>query len=99
MGNYIRFNLNYEVFVELTDRGFALWQQHDILATKRIQSWLPLYTKDTSLERYLEQRDDDGFVAMQGWQFIEIFGGLLSPGQYFSMNVRLRAEDAQPITI
>jgi hypothetical protein len=99
MEKFIGFNLNEELLVQLNPEGFVHWKHYEDQTARQIQSWLPLYAKpERPLEYYLAKRDADGWVAIQAFQFLAIFGDQVRMGtNKFSAYVRLRAEHTEVI--
>jgi hypothetical protein len=94
---YISFNLNHELLVKLSPEGLAHWKRYDDERLALIKIHFPDYTgQPKPIEDYVLKQDVRGFIAIQGWQFVAIFGAVAGFGtKYFSAGVQMRAEDTE----
>ena len=79
---YIGFNLNDKILVQLNDDGYKHWQ------TEWNKS-LPQNMQEP-IEYFINRKDKDGFVSFQCWEFMQMFGGTIRFGYQpmFNTNVR-----------
>ncbi|RYC70701.1 hypothetical protein [Spirosoma sordidisoli] len=66
MTTKIPYNLNYPIWVKLTEAGYEVWK-----AGK--EQYLPKKFHHP-VEVYKSVADSDGYVSIQGWEFAQIFG-------------------------
>ena len=102
MKNYVAFNLNNEILVKLTPDGFKHWMLYCAEQRRSLKATWPWMTlaEPQPLSYYLDKRDKEGFVAIQGWQFVQIFGPVTGFGsKYFYAGIRMAAEEVEPVTV
>lgn len=77
MGEGIKFNLNNDIKVKLTEAGYQHWM------TDWNKYYVLLNDKEMiqPLSYFKKKEDKDGYVTFQGWQFMEIFGKTIDAGR------------------
>lgn len=69
MENWIRFNVNHDIKVKLTEGGYQLMaDEHN-----RVLSTVPGFGK-RDWTYYRDLADKDGYTRFQMWRFAELFG-------------------------
>ena len=91
--NYLEFNLNHNILVELTDAGYNQWFKHwhkyDYLYTE-------VKPPETySMEELKSKADKHGFVKFEMWEFMYIFGAVTGMGMpvYYYLTIMIKKED------
>jgi hypothetical protein len=79
------FNLNFSLLVKLTEAGYQRFKEGN-------EEYLPKkYHKP--IEYYKEKADEKGFVSIQGWRFLNYFGGKYSAlgvaTDYYSLEIKI----------
>ncbi len=85
----IKFNLNWDVKVKLTDLGYQLWVEQN---NRYIRNFTD---QDLDTVEGLKLKEDkDGYVKLHLWEFMNVFGDKTYMGgpQLFEMNVILTTE-------
>ena len=70
----VKFNLNYSVFVKLTNEGYEYWKKKN----DNIFSQVPKWVKEVNY--YKNKADKNGFIKFQMWEFMQIFGDSIGLG-------------------
>jgi hypothetical protein len=71
------FNLNNQIKVKISEEGFKHWKQKD---DTLFLTWNAGHHVKP-LNWYTSKQDDNGYVSLQGWEFMQIFGDSLIPGK------------------
>ena len=66
---YKGFNINHEVKVRVTEKGYQVWLEHSNQFVKYSSS-----AKSTTLEELKSKEDEGGWVEFQMWDMMNIFG-------------------------
>lgn len=82
------FNLNFSFLVKLTEAGYQRLKEGN-------EEYLPKeYHKP--IEHYKEKADEEGFVSIQAWRFLNYFGGKYSAlgvaTDYYSLEIKIKTE-------
>lgn len=64
----LKFNLNYSVFVKLTNEGYEYWKKKNDNLFSQVPEWI----KEENY--YKNKTDKNGFIKFQMWEFMQIFG-------------------------
>lgn len=89
--SYLRFNLNSEIKVKLTEKGYRrLVELHNEIAIRTRGA-----IKTVDIEYFKSQADLYGYTAMQAWCFMRDFGDVMYLGSegYFSLEVLIHDQD------
>lgn len=90
------FNLNYSIYVRLTNKGYErLAELHNAYV-----GVIPTWEKRIPHEFKLKA-DKEGYTKFQAWTFIEKFGpvsGLCSGDKYFDINILIDESDLKEPT-
>lgn len=82
------FNLNFSFLVKLTEAGFQRLKEGN-------EEYLPAKYHQP-IEHYKAKADAEGFVSIQGWRFLNYFGGQYSAlgvaTDYYSLEIKIKAE-------
>lgn len=84
-----RFNLNYSFLVKLTTLGWLRYKEY-------CELHLPSHMH-MPIAKYEAQVDANGYVAIQGWRFLQAFGGEYSSlgkaTDYYELNILIEEEN------
>ncbi len=86
--NYLAFNLNCDILVKLNKNGFDQWLKW---TNKKLPERLWV-----TIEKLMEQKDNNGYVRMPTWKLMQIFGESLYMGNnnlMFDLNVLFNSSD------
>jgi hypothetical protein len=88
MKEYVKFNMNDIVRVKLTDKGKEIFLNLDKKIDKRIVDII-------GFNVYGWRIKEDGYVDMQMWEFMQVFGNHMKLGNDLpvEMDIILRSED------
>ncbi len=87
--NY-KFNINEFVKVKLTNKGVDYFKDY-------LRGELNM-SEDQIVELYKENVDEDNYLSLQLWEFMNIFGCLnIDINQYLEMNIILNSKDLKNI--
>jgi len=86
----IPFNLNDDIKVKLTDKGYQYWVEY----CNRYFHFRPDVDVE-SVKNLKTKEDKDGYVKFHLWEFMSIFGNVTCMGmpQYYDLNVILIKEE------
>jgi hypothetical protein len=87
---YVKFNMNNRVKVKLTDKGKTIFSELDKKVDKHIVDII-------GQNVYSSRISEKGYVVMQMWEFIEVFGQYMYLGVDLpvEMDIILRSEDVK----
>jgi hypothetical protein len=71
----IKFNINHQVKVKVTDYGYEAWLEHE----NRFVMYSSTYPI-TTIEELKAKVDTDGYTTFQMWDMMAIFGPKMSMG-------------------
>jgi hypothetical protein len=71
----IKFNINNEVKVKITDIGYDIWLAYE----NKFTQYLPTYPI-TTIEELKAKADKDGYTEFQMWDMMSIFGSHMKMG-------------------
>lgn len=87
--SYIKFNVNREIKVLLSDKGI----EHIV---KHCNKDIP-FQYHTSFREYKNKADEFGYHTMQFWKFLDYFGDLgITSCDYFDINIVFNLDDFEP---
>lgn len=89
--SYLRFNLNSEIKVKFTEKGYKrLVELHNEIAVRTKGA-----IKMVDIEYFKSQADLYGYTAMQAWCFMRDFGDVMYLGSesYFELDVLIHSQD------
>jgi hypothetical protein len=90
MSDFLAFNLNHYVLVKVLPKGFEAMRAH--------YSYMPAEWQKP-LEYYQAQANEAGFVKFQLWEFMQVFGPLitLATEGLFETDVLFDSVDLKPV--
>jgi len=71
----VKFNINHNVKVKVTDYGYETWMQHE---NKYVHFSGTI--KPVTLEELKAKADNDGYTKFQMWDMMSIFGSKMKMG-------------------
>ena len=71
----VKFNINHDVKVKVTDYGYEKWLEHE---NRFVQFSGTI--KPTTLEELKSKADEDGYTKFQMWDMMSIFGSKMTMG-------------------
>jgi hypothetical protein len=71
------FNINQYVYIRLTEVGYATWKErHDDM----YRPYPAYHSEIKPIEHYKQQANDEGFIKMQLWEVMQLFGHKMGNG-------------------
>ena len=92
---YIDFNLNNNILVELNEDGYNHWaKQHNKVYVECMDFFKTDKFKENikDIEYFKSKKREDGYVKFQGWEFMEIFGEETGMGKKMLFNTNIKIE-------
>lgn len=71
----IKFNINHQVKVKVTDYGYDVWLEY----SNQFAKYSPTYPIIT-IEELKANQDEDGYTEFQMWDMMSIFGPKMKMG-------------------
>lgn len=86
----LKFNINNYIRVKLKEEGYKYWKT---VYDSVYQDIPHLHQYIKPLEAYKAKADKDGYIKMQAWEFMRIFGDTISLGTICVFDTEILIEE------
>jgi hypothetical protein len=82
-----KFNVNSCVKLKITEKGLKRWKDHYNDFPKNLK------IKPITIQELRNKQDNDGYISLQLWEVMEIFGEDLQVHDYFDTTITISGKD------